>query len=109
MKTALQHFNELPEPLGQICIEEAEMQGADLNREFEKASKSLLYIIDWRESELGWDFYSKIFFELLHHESQPIELTYQEAAKEIYAKLENMDLYISWNDTFNRLFKITRR
>ena len=109
MKTALQHFNELPEPLGQICIEEAEMQGADLNREFEKASKSLLYIIDWRESELGWDFYSKIFFELLYHESQPIELSYEEAAKELYSHLSKIDNGKSFIEEFNRLFKITRR
>ena len=109
MKTARQHFNELPEPLGQICIEEAERQGADLNREFETASNALRESFSWGSSELGWEFYVGLIKELLYHESQPIELNYQEASKEIYAKLENMDLYISWNDTFNRLFKITRR
>ena len=108
MKTARQHFNELPVPLGQICIEEAE-KWQDLSEEFELASDALRAAFDWELSELGWEFYVGLIKELFYHESQPIELNYQEASKEIYNSFFDFGNTESFQDAFNRLFKITRR
>ena len=109
MKTALQHFNELPEPLGQICIEEAERQYKDLNEKFNTTSEALENVLSWWASELGWEFYIKLFYDILYHESQPIELSYSEANIEVYSILERDTKYHSFEQTFNKLFKITRR
>ncbi len=72
MKTALQHFNSLPSPYGQMAIEETIRQGyrSDLRKSYKKASQALEAIFRWRISVIGTDFWAAICLELLHLESQ---------------------------------------
>ena len=72
MKTALQHFNELPQPYGQMAIEETIRQGFEhkLNEPCSKASKALILLFKWRESKSGHNVWSEIYNNLQHLESQ---------------------------------------
>ena len=73
MKTALQHFNELPQPYGQMAIEETIRQGkADrLKVKYINAARALSSLFIWGRSEgLDHDFWAAIYHNLQHLESQ---------------------------------------
>lgn len=72
MKTALQHFNELPSPYGQMAIEETIRQGKEkrLKWGYESASKVVNRLFLWYLSEIGYDFWEGIHDNLQHLESQ---------------------------------------
>ena len=72
MKTALQHFNELPSPYGQMAIEETIRQGKEdrLKWGYESASKVVNRLFIWYLSEMGYYFWDAIYDNLQHLESQ---------------------------------------
>lgn len=71
MKTVLQHFNELPQPYGQMAIEETIRQGkADRLKRKAKGSFALSRSFNWSESEIGHYFWWGIYNNLQHLESQ---------------------------------------
>lgn len=72
MKTALQHFNELPQPYGQMAIEETIRQGQKkhLSRKRVLASYTLLEMFSWSKSEMGFTFWLGIQNNIFHLESQ---------------------------------------
>lgn len=72
MKTALQHFNELPQPYGQMAIEETIRQGHKrfLKDEYASARSALISSFTWKKSEIGWDFWDGIYCSIIHLESQ---------------------------------------
>jgi hypothetical protein len=72
MKTALQHFNELPQPYGQMAIEETIKQGYKhlLKLTFKSKSKTISGLFAWSKSEIGYDFWNAICNNCEHLESQ---------------------------------------
>ena len=72
MKTALQHFNELPQPYGQMAIEETIRQGQKhlLKHKGIHASRALTETFTWWGSEIGYEFWDGIYNNCEHLESQ---------------------------------------
>ncbi len=72
MKTALQHFNLLPEPYGQMAIEETIRQDCKfvLTMSFQSTSETLSGAFVWSKSEIGRDFWDGISNNCEHLESQ---------------------------------------
>ena len=72
MKTALQHFNSLPSPYGQMAIEETIRQGGKhlLKHKHIHTSGALRETLTWWGSEIGYEFWDGIYNNCEHLESQ---------------------------------------
>ncbi len=72
MKTALQHFNELPQPYGQMAIEETIRQGQKtmLDEVYSDVCCALSASFIWINSKAGHQTWMSIHDNLQHLESQ---------------------------------------
>jgi len=67
VQTIEQYLYELPEPLNLICLEVAEENR--LKQRVVRQSLAIRYMCKWSNTELGYDFFSKLYYDIAEQES----------------------------------------